>query len=732
MAEQNLGNAIELLRMENAKQSQEQVSSTDKINASLEKFLDNMKAMAGDKEEERRDKKKKKKEDEPEGAVGFKKSDFTGGFGLKGLLAGITVAVAGFVTGIATYFKLLVQKIIPKSFTRAFKNIAKAFKAGRKGVQTLAVTSRGMFRQLNLIEKGIRALGVGFQSAVNGLKTAGKFIKGGFLKAVNGIKSVILFLGKPFIALSKALTTTTGGVGVLSKVGATIGEFFKSIGTKIKGFTDLFGKSGFLGKIFNVFRALGTKLPVIGWLISGVMGIFDGFRDASKEVGGFGDKVIRFMTSGIGTFVGVVFGGIGDIVKWAVSKLAGLFGFDGASAWLDSWSFEEILISMFDSIGNFLINDLGRVFGEMMTAAGEGIRGFFSAIGDKFIAFKNWTFDVGTMLQEGVDKIGEFFVNAFTSAGEGIVAAYDYLVTKAKDTKDGIMAKISAFADQFGNKLREFIGSLLPDPDSLAGKLVPDALYDFVGEKAPAPAEKTKTPEAAASDVDTAKASLDSAIRAEATSGGSSLDTESARMMLKQATKEQADLLESQGKMKEAQDLWAKTLEATDLGNIEDRIGRIMDGMEDVVDTETKKTDDTQIKGKSQTNLQADEELLGRKYTEKELLEMIEQSKQQLRDQATNGELDTVENMQAKMMLESNQEMLSEFRKREGIGADNSNRGAEIDKMSKAIAKGSSQVNVIAPQSSQVTNNNTQQTAAIMPQNQPTVDQNDRTYHFAA
>ena len=367
-----------------------------------------------------------------------------------------------------------------------------------------------------------------------------------------------------------------------------------------------------------------------------------------------------------------------------------------------------------------------------MLAAGEGIRGFFSAIGDKFKAFSDWTFEVGPMLQEGVDKIGQFFVNAFNGAVEGIVDAYDYLVTSAKETKDDIMGKISAFADQFQNKLKEFIGSLLPDPDSFAGKLVPDALYDFVGEKAPKPVEKTKTPEAAASDVDTAKASLDSAIRAEATGEGDSLDTEKARMMLKLATKEQADLLESQGKMKEAQDLWAKTLELTDMGNIEDRIYAIMDGMDDAVkdkvDTETKKTDDTQIKGKSQTNLQADEELLGRKYTEKELLEMIEQSKRQLQYLADEGQLDTLESDKAKWMLESNQEMLSEFRKREGIDVDKSNRGAEIDKMSKNIAKGGAQVNVIAPQQNQVTNNNTQQTAAIIPQNQPTVDQNDRSY----
>jgi hypothetical protein len=61
-------------------------------------------------------------------------------------------------------------------------------------------------------------------------------------------------------------------------------------------------------------------------------------------------------------------------------------------------------------------------------------------------------------------------------------------------------------------------------------------------------------------------------------------------------------------------------------------------------------------------------------------------------------------------------------------------RGQQVSDLSKEIAQQSgksSPVVISAPSQSNVTNN-TQSMAAIMSQNQPTVDQNDRTYHLPA
>jgi hypothetical protein len=58
-------------------------------------------------------------------------------------------------------------------------------------------------------------------------------------------------------------------------------------------------------------------------------------------------------------------------------------------------------------------------------------------------------------------------------------------------------------------------------------------------------------------------------------------------------------------------------------------------------------------------------------------------------------------------------------------------RGAELDAMSKenAQAAGGTSAVMIAPQTSTVTNNSNSNTAAIIDQNLPTQDHNDRSFH---
>jgi len=732
MAEQNLGNAIELLRMENAKQSQEQVSSTDKINASLEKFLDNVKAMAGDREEERRDKKKKGKEETSGG--GLSKTDFTGGFGLKGLLAGITVAVAGFATGIATYFKLLVKKVIPKSFTNAFKNIQNAFRAGTNGVKGLSKAANGAFRSLNTIEKGIRALGVGFQFAVDKLKSAGKLIQGGFLKAVNGIKSVILFLAKPFIALNKALGVAQGGVGALSKIGTTIGEFFKGIGTKIKGFTDLFGKSGFLGKIFSVFRVLGTKLPIIGQIIAGVMAIFDGFGDAAKEVGGFGSKIIRFLTSGFGTFVGVIIGGIGDLVKWVVSKVAGLLGFDKFSKILDSFSFEAIIVSIFDSLGTALINAKDFVW----DALTGGFDNFMSKLPTILKNVLDYTiFLIPTLLSKVVGFIGESFgfdmsmlegfsptvyiSNLMNSVTEMLVGAFDWIVDKITNFDFG--ATLGAALDwghEMLMKLKSIIAGVLPDKDSWAGKIIPDAVYDYLDKPVPEKVEPSKE-DAGTTEVDLGS-DVPGALTQEDVIGISAEEQASNVVSL-----EAARAAVATGDTSVDDELDSISVTPKEMNEVTKQFIKDMEDpqwMAEAAEKRRKREEDfaKMEEGSKKARLSREEKLAVMK--EKRDARMLERENQ-YRAMKESGMKDG-EKLSADQLGQVDRSL-------ERIEAIKKYRGRDVDSMSRENARsgGAGAVTVVAPSSQNVTNNTNQSTAAIMSQNQPTVDQNDRTYAVA-
>ena len=725
MAEQNLGNAIELLRTENAKQSADQVQSTDQINKNIEKFLKGLAAMAGDKEEERRDKKK----DKPEGAVGFKKSDITGGFGLAGMVGGILAAVTGFAVGVVDAFKRLLSNLIPKSIKNAFKNLSNAFKAGTNGVKGLSKAANGAFRSLNTIEKGIRALGVGFQFAVDKLKSAGKLIQGGFLKTVNGIKSAILFLAKPFIAINKAFSGAQGGIGFLSKASATIGEFFKGIGTKIKGFTDLFGKSGFLGKIFNVFRALGTKIPVIGQIIAGVMAIFDGFGDAAKEVGGFGSKIIRFLTSGIGTFFGVVIGGIGDLVKWAVSKLAGLFGLDKVSAFLDSFSFEEIIIDMFDSLGTMLIDAKDFVVG----AFTGGFDNFMSKLPTMIKTVLDYTiFAIPTLLSKAAQFIGDalgfdmsmldgfsptqYLIDMMASVTKVVSDSFNWIVDKVTNFDFG--AALGAALDwghEMMMKLKGIIAGILPDADSWAGKLIPDAVYDYVNEAPPKPVEKAKEEPVAQMDLgEDAPGALTQkdvigisaeeqasnvvsleAARASLSTGDTSVDDDldSISATAKEMNESTVDFLK---KLDDPQ--WQKEA-AEKRRKREEDFAKMQEKAK--VDRQRRESEHLAAKEKSNQKLLDNEELI--------------------RTMKETGMRDGKELSERDMMY-----LDSKIRR---IDTLKQSRGADVDSMSRENARqGEKSVTVVAPSSQNVTTNNNQSTAAIMTQNQPTVDQNDRSY----
>ena len=725
MAEQNLGNAIELLRTENAKQSADQVQSTDQINKNIEKFLKGLAAMAGDKEEERRDKKK----DKPEGAVGFKKSDITGGFGLAGMVGGILAAVTGFAVGVVDAFKRLLSNLIPKSIKNAFKNLSNAFKAGTNGVKGLSKAANGAFRSLNTIEKGIRALGVGFQFAVDKLKSAGKLIQGGFLKTVNGIKSAILFLAKPFIAINKAFSGAQGGIGFLSKASATIGEFFKGIGTKIKGFTDLFGKSGFLGKIFNVFRALGTKIPVIGQIIAGVMAIFDGFGDAAKEVGGFGSKIIRFLTSGIGTFFGVVIGGIGDLVKWAVSKLAGLFGLDKVSAFLDSFSFEEIIIDMFDSLGTMLIDAKDFVVG----AFTGGFDNFMSKLPTMIKTVLDYTiFAIPTLLSKAAQFIGDalgfdmsmldgfsptqYLIDMMASVTKVVSDSFNWIVDKVTNFDFG--AALGAALDwghEMMMKLKGIIAGILPDADSWAGKLIPDAVYDYVNEAPPKPVEKAKEEPVAQMDLgEDAPGAL-----TQKDVIGISAEEQASNVVSLEAARA--------GDTSVGDDLDSISVTPKEMNEVTKQFIKDMEDpqwMAEAAEKRKKREEDfaKMEEGSKKARLSREEKLAVMK--EKRDARMLERENK-YRAMKESGMKDG-EKLSADQLGQVDRSL-------ERIEAIKKYRGRDVDSMSRENARsgGAGAVTVVAPSSQNVTNNTNQSTAAIMSQNQPTVDQNDRTYAVA-
>jgi hypothetical protein len=274
-------------------------------------------------------------------------------------------------------------------------------------------------------------------------------------------------------------------------------DFFSGIGNKLKPITEAFSKGGFLGKIFSFFRVLGTKLPVIGWIISGIMGIFSGFSDAAKEVGGFA-KIVRFLTSGFGKFFGVIIGGLGDLVKSLISTVAGWFGLDSVEKFLDSFSFQEIIEDVFATLGNVLLYTIPDMFSGFVDHVQETFRmtldnflGIFRGIKDKFTNLLSGGLNLdniltyaagipgmifGTILDSlkngvahifklfGGDQIAEainnfsftdIIDNFFQSAKDGLMAGINWMVDGVKQSVEAVGRWFSGFGEVIAQKFND-------------------------------------------------------------------------------------------------------------------------------------------------------------------------------------------------------------------------------------------------------------------------------------
>jgi len=135
-------------------------------------------------------------------------------------------------------------------------------------------------------------------------------------------------------------------------------NFFKDIGSKIKGIFGQGGKFASIGKAFSEgFKPIAKFAAGAGKLlgklflpVTVIMGIIDavkGFMEGFSEEGIVGGLA--------GAFEGVITGLVAvplDLLKGLVSWIAGKLGFEGLSEKLDSFSFAEMFAKFFDFIQN--------------------------------------------------------------------------------------------------------------------------------------------------------------------------------------------------------------------------------------------------------------------------------------------------------------------------------------------------------------------------------------------
>lgn len=315
-----------------------------------------------------------------------KKDDL--GDSLSPLGIGIAVAagtIAGLVSAWVKTVKLFVD-IFGKGLTalgEIFPSLGKAMKLVQETFTGFIEGIKGIFSSV------VSRFASMFEGAVGFFKNL--FGEGSLLgKVVSTIKSAVTGFLEPITAGFTALAEASGPISkAISFVKNGIGtfmEFFTGIGSKL----EIFG---------TLFRAVSGIVSKIAYPLMVVMAVWDTIKGALKgwEEGG----LIGAIGGAIKGLFNSLVGGVADMIKGAISWIAGALGFTAVENFLDSFSFEDLFSDLVDAIlfipqtiQNFIMHPIDSIMklGTIIMDTFSGIVhvfdpviDFFSGIGDSII-----------------------------------------------------------------------------------------------------------------------------------------------------------------------------------------------------------------------------------------------------------------------------------------------------------------------------------------------------------
>lgn len=322
----------EQLRDSEARQLDAQDDTTEAIHLLTNSFKQFFKAERRDKEsddleqsrEETREQRGmvSKKESLSLEQLDFEKGGFLrmiGGNAVEGLLLGVATAFTEQVSQItASISKFFKGDILTRAIGRQFKKLQlkmKVFFVGRQGI--LPRLEKFFARPLDFFKKSF------------------DFLKGGAARLGTFFFSGITTLFDPIIEPFKNLANVLKGA--MSSVKSGTGFFAKT----------LRGIGKFFGTFFAIGKALLVPIQIVVGTISGLKGFFKGFEEfkgnkIQKRIAG----ILGGITSAINALFMIPF----DLIKGAVSFIAGIFGPNIVTDILDSFSFADIFTKFMDEV----------------------------------------------------------------------------------------------------------------------------------------------------------------------------------------------------------------------------------------------------------------------------------------------------------------------------------------------------------------------------------------------
>ena len=433
---------------------------TDSLNSSLESEVE-----TGRYQETQLNVLKKIEENtRPITAEKVKDSNTDGGLSLGGIASIIAIAAgtfAGLVTAWVKTVKLLVVGIgvgIEKMvvfLSKFFPSLKTILFNIEVTVMLLVENMKGIFK--NVVGK----IGSIFNGAVDFFK--GIFGEGSMIgKVITSIKTAVTGFLEPIIAGFKTISEVSGPIGkavqfVKNALGSMM-EFFAMIGSK-------------LGSFGTLFSAVSKIVSKIAYPLMIIMSIWDTVKGALAgwEEGGFVGAIGGAIK---GLFNGLVFGVL-DMIKGAISWIAGALGFDAVEEFLDSFSFADMFSSLVDAIlfipqqiQNLIMD--GWEEGGFVGAIGGAIKGLLNGLvgGVLDIIKGSISWIAGALGFDAVEK----FLDSF-SFGDMFSSFVDALMFIPKKLQEVIMSPIESF-----KKLGSFISDAFKPISAAMGMLVDAAL----------------------------------------------------------------------------------------------------------------------------------------------------------------------------------------------------------------------------------------------------------------
>lgn len=297
-----------------------------------------------------------------------------GDFSWLGLAASlVTGLVAGGMAFIANYLKGL---------QTLWSGITKALKIDGIILKLFNVVKNGFMYIDDLISKGF-SKAWGFISKVFDNKlfaTVANF----FTKMFNGFAKLTGLTGimDEFADLWKNAKGIFGMIfGPESAMAKFFGFFGKGGGGFISYFDDLLK---FFQPLTSFFKGLGSILGKLAVPLQVIMSIWDTVSGAldgwNKTEGTFMDKLFGAIQGGLSGLLNGLIGGLLDLLKDGLSWILEFFGMKDAAAWLDSFSFKDMITNTINAIGGFIKGIINSVIEFFQQAPGQMIESISNAV----------------------------------------------------------------------------------------------------------------------------------------------------------------------------------------------------------------------------------------------------------------------------------------------------------------------------------------------------------------